>query len=82
MAYVSSKDGAHTQNLGATTRASERMPIKKYRPLYGHKLIYINPQVLICDVRGAAQLSLRLRINRFVAPLPAIARASLSHIGT
>jgi len=26
MAYVSGKDGAHTQDLGATNRASERMP--------------------------------------------------------
>jgi hypothetical protein len=38
MAYVSGKDGAHTQNLGATNRASERMPIEKLSFLFGSKI--------------------------------------------
>jgi hypothetical protein len=44
MAYVSGKDGAHTQDLGATNRASERMPDLKLSFLLGCKLIYINPR--------------------------------------
>ncbi len=43
MAYVSGKDGAHTQYLGATNRASERMPNLNYRFCWVVKLIYINP---------------------------------------
>jgi hypothetical protein len=38
MAYVSGKDGAHTQDLGATNRASERMPNLKLSFFLGCKI--------------------------------------------
>ncbi len=43
MAYVSGKDGAHTQDSAQQIEPSERMPKSKLSFLLGCKLIYINP---------------------------------------
>ena len=75
MAYVSGKDGAHTQELGTKFEPLNSMPNLKLSFLLGVRLIYINPDREIktpafhWSIFAALQQScLQLRINCFAGP--------------
>jgi len=81
MAYVSGKDGAHTQDLGAINRASERMPNLKLSFLLGctidlHQSASRNGFSFV-DFCGAATTMLQLNIasSRSCAEVPPMQRS-------